>query len=236
MSKRNAIVPNKILSRKLLSNRLSSNKIRFSAIGLISLSLIGCANDPYTNEQRPRKAAIGAVAGAVLGAAVSSKSDRGKGALIGAATLGGAGYYMDSQEQKLKTELEGTGVSVSRNGDEIKLNMPGNITFETGRADIQSDFYDVLDSLQNVFKEFSKTSVRITGHTDSVGSDAFNQRLSEQRAQSVANYMTSRGVSASRIEAFGYGERYPIADNATAEGRSANRRVEIEIVPTEAAR
>ena len=191
----------------------------------------GCTNNPYTQERQPSKAAIGAVAGAVIGAAVSSKKDRGKGALIGAAALGGAGFYMDKQEQKLRQGLEGTGVSVTRNGDQLKLNMPGGVTFETGRAEIQSEFYDVLESVNKVFKEFSKTSVKISGHTDSQGSDAFNQRLSEQRAMSVANYLTSHGVASSRIQAYGYGERAPIADNNTPEGRAANRRVEIEIVP-----
>lgn len=195
--------------------------------------LAGCATDPYTQEKKPSKAAIGAVAGAVIGAAVSSKSDRKKGALIGAAALGGGGYYMDRQEQKLKAQLEGTGVSVTREGDLITLNMPGNVTFETGRSEIQSNFYEVLNSVNGVFKEFSKTKVKISGHTDSVGSDAFNQRLSEQRARSVADYMISNGVSSARIEAYGYGERYPVASNDSADGRAANRRVEIEIVPVE---
>jgi len=203
---------------------------------MLGFFVVGCTSDPYTQERKPSKAAIGAVAGAVLGAAVSSKKDRGKGALIGAAALGGGGYYMDRQEQKLKASLEGTGVSVTRNGDQIELNMPGNVTFETGRAEIQSNFYDVLKSVAGVFKEFSKTKVKITGHTDSMGSDAFNQDLSEKRALSVADYLTSNGISANRVEAFGYGERAPIADNSTAQGRSANRRVEIEIVPIDSAR
>lgn len=214
------------------SERAPGRKIVVVA-AIASLYLAGCATDPYSQERKPSKAAIGAVAGAVIGAAVSSKSDRGKGALIGAATLGGAGYYMDRQEQKLKQHLEGTGVSVSRNGDQITLNMPGNVTFATGRSDIQANFYEVLNSVNSVFKEFSKTKVKISGHTDSVGSDASNEQLSMRRAESVANYFISNGVSSSRIEAYGYGERYPVADNKTAQGKAANRRVEIEIIPTE---
>jgi len=195
--------------------------------------LTACTTDPYTNERKPSKAAIGAVAGAVIGAATSSKSDRGKGALIGATVGGGGGYYMDRQEKKLRTTLEGSGVSVTREGDQIFLNMPGNVTFETGRADIQGGFYDTLVSVNKVFKEFSKTTVKITGHTDAVGTEAFNQRLSEQRAQSVASYFTSQGIDPRRIEAYGYGERYPVASNNTAQGRQSNRRVEIEIVQSQ---
>ncbi len=206
-------------------------------VGISLVALVaGCTTDPYTHEQKPSKAAIGAVAGAVIGAAVSSKKDRGKGALIGAAALGGGGYYMDRQEQKLKAQLEGTGVSVTRDGDQIRLNMPGNVTFETGRAEIQGSFYNVLASVTQVFKEFSKTQVKISGHTDSVGSDAFNQRLSEQRALSVADYMTSNGIPSARITAFGFGERSPIADNSSPQGRAMNRRVEIEIIPMEQSR
>ncbi len=198
-----------------------------------SLALSGCVSDPYTGQQKPSKAAIGAVAGAILGAATSSKSDRKKGALIGAAVGGGAGFYMDQQEAKLRQKLEGTGVSITRDGDNIVLNMPGNITFETNRSDIQSNFYPVLGSVASVFQEFKKTKVRISGHTDSRGSDAYNQGLSEKRASSVAAYINTQGIAAERIEAYGYGEKYPVASNETSSGRSANRRVEIEIVPLE---
>ena len=222
----------------MFNSSVVKGKILGRVVVGISLAafVVGCVNDPYTQERKPSKAAIGAIAGAVIGAAVSSKKDRGKGALIGAAALGGGGYYMDRQEQKLKSQLEGTGVSVTREGDQIRLNMPGNVTFETGRAEIQGSFYDVMASVNQVFKEFSKTKVKISGHTDSVGSDAFNQRLSEQRALSVSDYMTSNGIASSRIDAFGFGERSPIADNNTLQGRSANRRVEIAIIPMESNR
>lgn len=212
---------------------------------LISLSvvlsmLVGCATyDPYTGEKKTAKAtsgaAIGAVTGAVIGAATSSKKDRGKGALIGAAAGGavggGIGYYMDKQEAELRHKLEGTGVRVARNGDEITLIMPGNITFDTSRADIRADFYDVLNSVVLVLKEFNKTVIQIGGHTDSTGSFELNQRLSEQRAQSVASYLISQGVPSGRIQTTGYGPRYPVASNETADGRAANRRVELKLVP-----
>ena len=208
------------------------NKLKlYSVLASLGFFITGCATDPYTGERKPSKAAIGAVAGAVVGAATSSKSDRKKGVLIGATLGGGAGLYMDRQEEKLRASLEGSGVSVTREGDQIYLNMPGNVTFETGRAHIQGAFFDTLAAVTRVFKEFKQTNVKISGHTDSVGTEAFNQRLSEQRAQSVADYFVSQGIAAQRIEAYGYGERYPVATNSTPQGRSANRRVEIEIIP-----
>jgi len=207
--------------------------LRYIAV-VVAMSLItGCVTDPYTGERKVSKAAVGAVVGAAVGAATSSKKDRGKGAAIGATVGAGAGYYMDVQERKLRELLQGTGVSVMREGNNIKLNMPGNITFNTGSANIQASFYPVLDSVSLVFKEFKKTSVRVTGHTDSVGSDSFNQTLSEQRAQSVVRYLASRDITLGRFQAVGYGERYPVASNATPEGRAMNRRVEIEIIPNE---
>ncbi|MBL4867435.1 MAG: OmpA family protein, partial [Pseudomonadales bacterium] len=177
------------------------------------------------------KAIIGAVSGAILGAAVSSKSDRKKGALIGAAVGGGAGFYMDNQEKKLRARLQGTGVSVTRVGDQISLNMPGNLTFATNSSDVQSNFYAVLNSVADVFKEFGKTNVKVTGHTDSTGSESFNMTLSQKRAQSVANYLMSQSIASNRVRAEGWGESSPIATNDTSAGREQNRRVEIKIIP-----
>src|SRR5690606_37436547 len=178
---------------------------------------------------------IGAVAGAVIGAATSSKSDRGKGALIGAAAGGavggGVGYYMDRQEAQLRQQLEGTGVRVQRNGNEITLVMPGNITFATGRSEIRADFYDVLNSVSLVLKEFKDTAIQVSGHTDSTGGAALNQLLSEERAASVGSYLRTQGIVAGRIQTVGYGPRQPIASNDTEAGRSANRRVELSLVP-----
>ncbi len=197
--------------------------------------------DPYTGEEKTsntaKGAGIGAVAGAVIGAASSSKSDRKKGALTGAAAGaaigGGVGNYMDRQEAKLRDELQGSGVQVRREGDRLYLVMPGNITFATGRYEIRSDFYSVLDSVAKVLAEFDKTAIKVSGHTDSTGGDQLNQTLSEQRAASVRDYLIRSDVAAGRIQAYGYGPRYPVASNSTAEGRAANRRVELELLPME---
>ncbi|QNH07709.1 OmpA family protein [Pseudomonas sp. B11D7D] len=201
--------------------------------------LAGCTTNPYTGESQAGKAGvyggIGAATGAVIGAATSSKKDRAKGALIGAAvggaTGGGYGYYVDTQEAKLRQTLQGTGVQVQRNGDDLKLIMPGNITFGSNSADISSSFYPTLNSLVLVFKEFNKNGVNIVGHTDSTGSQELNQSLSQRRAQSVANYLTANGVPGQRISAYGAGPSQPIASNATDAGRAENRRVEINLRP-----
>lgn len=210
---------------------------------LFTFSLIGCTTtDPYTGEQKTSKtvkgAGIGAVAGAVLGAATGDNSkDRReralKGAVLGGAVGGGVGNYMDRQEKKLREELQGTGVQVRREGDNLYLVMPGNITFATSSADIRSDFFSVLNSVAKVLAEFNQTSIKVTGHTDSTGSDKINQPLSESRADSVAMYLRSQKVASARIQSYGYGSRYPVASNDTPAGREQNRRVELELVPNE---
>lgn len=206
----------------------------------LTLALSGCMTyDPYTGEQKVSNAttgtAIGAVAGAAIGAATSSKKDRAKGALIGAAAGGaaggGIGYYMDRQEAQLRAQLEGTGVRVVRNGDEIQLVMPGNITFDTNQSNIRPSFYSVLDSVGLVLKEFDKTAIQVSGHTDSTGSAQLNQTLSEQRAYSVKSYLQSTGIPSGRIHAQGFGPRQPIASNDSAAGREQNRRVELRLLP-----
>ena len=205
---------------------------------LVSL-LGGCqTTDPYTREEKSsntvKGAGIGAVAGGIVGALIN-KDDRGKGAAIGAVlgagVGGGIGYYMDQQEAELRRILQGSGVSVTRMGDTIVLNMPGNITFDTDRSEIKSSFFDVLDSVGLVLKKFNKSDIRVSGHTDSRGSREYNQSLSERRAYSVTNYLQRRGVDSRRIYSVGYGEDRPITDNGTSRGRSQNRRVEIEILP-----
>lgn len=207
---------------------------------LMSFALIGCTSmDPYSGDQKTsnttKGAGIGAVAGAVVGAASSSKKDRGRGALTGAlvggAIGGGVGNYMDRQETALRNRLQGSGVQVRREGNNLYLIMPGNITFATGRAEIRSDFYDVLNSVGLVLKEFNQTAIRVTGHTDSTGSASLNQTLSEQRAGSVSSYLISQGVANNRVQSYGEGPRYPIASNDTDSGRQANRRVELELIP-----
>lgn len=196
--------------------------------------------DPYTGEQRTAKATSGAAIGAVAGAAIgalsgSSSRERRERALIGAGVggLSGAavGGYMDRQEAELREKLQGTGVSVTRSGDDIILNMPGNITFAVNSADLRSDFFEVLDSVAIVAERFDKTLVEVTGHTDSTGAASYNQQLSERRAQTVGRYLQGRGVDGRRVATAGYGEDYPIADNGTSAGRDANRRVELTLVP-----
>jgi outer membrane protein OmpA-like peptidoglycan-associated protein len=215
--------------------------IRVLTYFVATVLLAGCSTiDPYTREEKTSNASMGAAIGAAAGVAIGlitgdSSSERKKRALIlgGAGALSGAGvgYYMDQQEMKLRQKLEGTGVSITRIGDNITLNMPGNITFAVDSADINASFYGILDSVALVLNEFDKTLVEVAGHTDSSGSDQYNQVLSERRAGSVAAYLTSRDVASERLMTIGGGEQYPVASNDTPTGRQLNRRVEITIVP-----
>jgi len=208
---------------------------------LSSFVLSACTTiNPYTNETQTSKATIGAGVGALAGAVIGLISgddsrERRKRALIGAglgAIAGGSvGYYMDVQEAKLRQKLSGTGVSVTRQGDNIVLNMPSNITFGVDSANISGDFYQVLNSVNLVVKEYDKTLIEIMGHTDSSGSRQYNQDLSERRAASVSQYFASREVKRLRLATYGHGEDYPVANNNTEQGRSQNRRVEIVLVP-----
>jgi outer membrane protein OmpA-like peptidoglycan-associated protein len=150
---------------------------------------------------------------------------------VGALAGGAVGNYMDRQESKLRAELQGTGVSVTRIGDNITLNMPGNVTFATDSSDLSPAFFDVLNSVGKVMKEYNKTVVEVAGHTDSTGSDSYNQSLSERRAGAVAQYLRSQQIGSERLITLGMGETRPVADNGSAEGRQANRRVEITMVP-----
>ncbi len=212
--------------------------MRLLKTSAFALLLCGCTTmDPYTGEQKTSNATKGAVGGAVLGAvigaATSSKNDRDKGvltgAVAGAALGGGGGYYMDRQEKILRDRLVGTGVQVRRDGDNIQLIMPGNITFATGKSDIRPDFYSVLDSVAQVLAEFKDTRISVSGHTDNTGGADLNQMLSEQRASAVKMYLIGKKVAAGRVNAVGYSYRYPIASNSTPEGRQANRRVELNL-------
>jgi outer membrane protein OmpA-like peptidoglycan-associated protein len=220
-----------------------SLKLMVGVAGLTAM-LGGCTTlDAYTQESKTSNATKGAIIGAASGAVVGLISgddsvERRKHALIGAgvgALAGGAiGYYMDQQEAKLRTELEGTGVSVTRIGDNITLNMPGNVTFATGSSDLSSSFFDVLNSVSKVLTEFDQTIVEIAGHTDSDGSVQYNQGLSERRAQVVARYFRTQEIMEQRLIPIGQGESRPVADNTTASGKQANRRVEITMVPVTA--
>jgi outer membrane protein OmpA-like peptidoglycan-associated protein len=216
---------------------------RFLAGLVLTAAVIvaGCETlDPYTQESKTSNATKGAVIGAVSGAVVGLMSgddavERRQHALIGAgvgALAGGSiGYYMDRQEAKLRDELQGSGVSVYRDGDNITLNMPGNVTFATDSSDLSADFYRVLTSVSKVLEEFDQTVVEVAGHTDSTGSESYNQSLSERRASSVAAYLENHGVIEQRLIAVGMGETWPIEDNDKSSGRQANRRVEITMVP-----
>lgn len=210
---------------------------RVAAVFIIPGLIAGCTTNPFTGEKQVSKTATGAAIGAATGAAIGALTgrDRAKRAAIGAGAgaLAGAavGGYMDVQEAKLRKELEGTGVSVTRVGDELILNMPGNVTFALNDADIRSDFYPVLNSVALVLEEYDKTLIEVTGYTDSTGTDAYNQQLSERRAASVGSYLASQKIQRERIVTKGLGERFPIASNATLEGRSQNRRVELRLVP-----
>jgi outer membrane protein OmpA-like peptidoglycan-associated protein len=210
------------------------------AVSISLVALPACTTiNPYTEEKQTSKAAkgatIGGIAGAILGAATASRGDRTKKALIGAGigaiAGGGAGYYMDVQEAKLRQKLEGTGVRVVRDGNDIDLVMPGDVTFETNSASLNSNFFDVLDSVALVLDEYKSTLVTVAGYTDSTGSADYNQKLSEKRASTVALYLHSRGVAQERLAAIGHGEARPVASNSTAEGRARNRRVEITLDP-----
>ena len=211
---------------------------------LATLILGGCQTlDAYTQESKTssatKGAAIGAAAGAVAGLVSGDDAvERRQHALIlagvGALAGGAVGYYMDRQEAELRAELQGTGVSVTRQGDHITLNMPGNVTFAYDSADLSPAFFDVLNSVSKVMDEYEKTVVEVAGHTDSTGSESYNQRLSERRAASVASYLKSQGIDGQRLITVGMGEEMPVADNSTASGREANRRVEITMVPVTA--
>ena len=198
--------------------------------------------DEYGNDQEPgmsrtqKGATIGAVVGAVAGLlSGSDATERRQRALVGAGvgglTGGAIGRYQDNQERDLRQRMAGTGVDVVRDGDNITLDMPAAITFGFDSYALRSESFGVLDTVASTLGEYDQTIIEVAGHTDSVGAAAYNQRLSEQRAQAVANYLVSRGVNRERLITTGAGANHPIADNATEAGRAENRRVEITLVP-----
>ncbi len=214
------------------------------AMAVMTVFVSGCKTlDAYTREEKTssttKGALIGAAAGVVAGLisgddAVERRQHALIGAGIGALAGGAIGRYQDKQEAELRAELEGTGVSVVRNGDNITLNMPGNVTFATNSADLSPAFFNVLNSVGKVLAEYEQTVVEVAGHTDSTGTDSYNQGLSERRANSVSAYLQGRGVIPQRLITLGMGESRPIADNGTESGRQINRRVEITMVPVTA--
>lgn len=206
----------------------------------LTVAITGCTTNPYTGESQTSKGAWGALAGAATGAAVgalsSSKGDRKKGILTGvaagAALGGGIGYYMDVQEAKLREKLQGTGVSVTRNGDQLILNMPNNVTFDSSSAQLKAAGANTLSGVALVVAEFDKTRLNVVGHTDSTGSRELNMKLSRDRADAVAAQLIGQGVTGSRIATSGVGPDQPVATNSTAAGKAQNRRVTITLTPT----
>jgi outer membrane protein OmpA-like peptidoglycan-associated protein len=215
--------------------------IAICAISILVLS--GCQTfDPYTGEQKTSATAKGAGIGAGVGAVLAYLTNQNKdsktrkrkilqAAGIGAIAGGGVGYYMDTQEAKLRKILRDSGVSVVREGDNINLIMPGNITFTSGGHQLSTDFLQVLDSVVLVLNEYKNTIIVVAGHTDIQGSNSSNQALSERRAATVSNYLMSKQVTNARIESIGFGELHPIDNNSTDAGRSQNRRVELSLLP-----
>lgn len=209
-----------------------STKAALVVASIILSALSGCAVDGMN--KTATYGGLGALAGAVAGAAISH-DNRGKGALIGAALAGtaaaGYGYYADKQEAELRRQLEGSGVGIQRQGDAIKLIMPGNVTFRTGSSDIARKFYSPLSQIASSLKQYDQSLVTVVGHTDNTGSSRVNMSISQLRALSVSNYLVAQGVADNRITTAGAGPNQPIANNATDEGRQENRRVEISLQP-----
>jgi outer membrane protein OmpA-like peptidoglycan-associated protein len=212
--------------------RLKKTVVALMVTTLVSSSLLsGCAS---TNAEKG--AVIGAISGAVLGKATSNHKNKRAvwGAAIGAITGAAIGNYMDKQEQEFRQELAGSGIDVVREGDNIRLVMPSNITFAVGQSYISTGFYNTLDAIAKVLNKYDKTLLSIEGHTDSTGSAEFNQKLSEQRAESVKGYLVNKNIMPARLRTLGYGESKPLVPNNTPENRALNRRVEIQIIPNKA--
>lgn len=209
---------------------MKMNKLILPVVA-VSLAVSGCA---ATNKEKG--AAIGAITGAVLGKATSNHKNKRAvwGAAIGALAGAAIGDYMDKQEQEFREELSGSGIDIIREGDNLRLVMPSNITFATGQSYITAGFHNTLNDIAKVLNKFDKTLLSIEGHTDNVGSAQFNQNLSEQRADSVKNYLVNQNIVAARLKTLGYGESQAIASNETDRGRALNRRVEIQIIPNQA--
>ncbi|MFP4561555.1 MAG: OmpA family protein [Thiohalorhabdus sp.] len=205
---------------------------------MASVAAASCTTtNPYTGEEQTSKATKGAAIGAATGAVaglITGNHDAKRavvGAGIGALAGGAVGGYMDQQEAELRQELEGTGVGVTREGDQLVLNMPGNVTFEHDSSSLNAEFFDVLGSVAKVLEEYEKTVIHVAGFTDSTGSESYNQRLSERRAEAVASYLRGQGILEERLVTRGYGESHFVASNDTAEGRAQNRRVELTLEP-----
>lgn len=216
-----------------------SNTLRIAALaGLSSLALSACVTDPQTGQQRISRTAIGGIGGALggylLGDIVGGRRDRTEkilGAGIGAVAGAGIGYYLDQQERELRQKTAGSGIDVVRDGDSLLLNMPSQVTFDVDSASVKPEFRATLNDVASTLVDYESTYIDVYGHTDSTGSDSYNQTLSERRAQSVSGYLATRGVQQARLGTRGFGETQPVAPNTDEVGRAQNRRVEIRIVP-----
>ena len=213
---------------------------RAAVSGIAALSLVspsGCVTDPNTGEQKVSRTALGtgggALAGLLLGGLIGGKTGRIVGAGLGGVAGGVVGYQMDKQIKELKEQTAGSGIDVTETdgGAAILVNLPDGVTFDVGSYTLRPQFRVTLDQIAGSLKQYPNSLIDVYGHTDSTGSDAYNQTLSENRARTVANYLGSQGVSSARIRSQGFGETMPVADNATDAGRQRNRRVEIKIVP-----
>ncbi len=211
------------------------NSMRTLLIGTVSAALMAGCSPTGEMTRAQQGAIIGALGGAVVGKNTGDK-DRGHtiaGAVVGGLAGAAIGNYMDEQEAALRQTFQGTGVEVTRQDNNIVLTMPDAITFDFGQAGVKPQFYNVLNNLANTLNQYPETRIQIAGHTDNVGSDAANLQLSQQRANSVRTYLASTGVAAQRMQAVGYGESRPIADNSTDYGRAQNRRVELTLIPVQ---
>ena len=199
------------------------------------LALAGCVTDPVTGQQSASKTAVYGLGGAAVCGIVGALTHGGKGARNSALACGaigaGVGGYMDYQAKKLRESLANTDVKVEQQGNQIKLVMPENVTFATNSATLSANARDALTAASKTLIQYPDTTLTINGHTDNTGSDAINDPLSRNRAQSVASFLQSQGVASSRLTTAGRGSRQPVASNATQEGRAQNRRVEILINP-----
>jgi outer membrane protein OmpA-like peptidoglycan-associated protein len=218
------------------------NKTAIIACLMGATALTACTTvDPYTGQTVRSNTRTGAIAGALGGAALgfltnTNNGEQGRknallGAGIGALSGAAVGSYMDKQQAELRRQLADTGVTVTRQGDNIVLNMPSDVTFAVDRSDIQPQFNRVLDDVASTLNQYPATLVDVVGHADATGADAYNQSLSERRASTVASYLVGRSVLPGRIFVAGMGERQPIASNDSEAGRSQNRRVEVVLRP-----
>ena len=217
---------------------MKKSRIIISSLCAVSvLGLSACVTDPNTGQKKVSRTAIGAgggaLAGLLLGGLIGGGTGRIIGAGIGGIAGGAIGYTMDKQIKQLKEQTAGSGVDVTPtdNGQAILVNLPEGVTFDVGSYTLKPEFRATLDKVADSLKQYPDSLIDVYGHTDSTGSDAYNQTLSENRARTVANYLSMQGVAPARIRSQGYGESMPVADNATDEGRRKNRRVEIKIVP-----